>query len=367
MIAFLGFMFAAAVTQGHDPQTAKEISDRARELYDSSQYTEAEPLFRQALEAWRRLGPEGCRNRAIDLRNLGALLRATGRYGEAEPLLLESLHELQAADDQTVEVERALYNLAALYRGKGDLSQAELYARDAVTLVESRPEAPTAEKRGPGLVLASIYLDEGRVREAESLFRGALPGADGALAVAAYNGLSASALLQGDYAAAEESARQAVYFARLALPAGHPALAAAWNNLAQACRLQSKYLEAESGYRQAIRAWEATLGPSHPLLAQGLMNFGAFYHERGRETGAEALYLRAAGILEQAFGKDDPRTLEARNELAEVLRAERRYTESEKLGRSTLAALRRALRPDDPRLMRAQSNYARLQATKKGE
>jgi tetratricopeptide (TPR) repeat protein len=365
MIAFLGFMFATAVAQGPDMASAKDLSDRASQLYDQARYAEAETLYRQAIEAWGVLGPEAAQARAIDRRNLGAVLRATGRYHDAEPLLTDSLRELEAGGAGVMEVERALFNLASLYRSEGDLVKAESFGLRAAGVIDNRSDIPVPDRQGPRLILASIYLEQRRFAEAERILNSALEGADGAIAVAAYNGLTMAAMARSDYAQAEAFARRALYFAGLALPAGHPGVAAAWNNLAQACRFQGKYLEAEKAYRVAIGLWEDTLGPSHPNLAQGLMNLGAFYHERRREAGAEALYSRAAGILEQAFGKDDPRTLAARNELAEVLRAERRYSESEKLGRSTLAGLKKALRPDDPRVLRAQSNYARLEASKK--
>jgi tetratricopeptide (TPR) repeat protein len=366
MIAFLGFMFVAAVAQP-DHDAVKDLSDRARQLYDAARYTEAEPLYREAVEAWTRLGPEAAQDLAIDRRNLGALLRATGRYREAEPVLSESLLELETAGADTREVERALFNLAALYRSTGDIPKAESFALRADGIIEQRSDVPAPERQGPRLILASIYLEQRRYLEAERILNDALEAADGPIAVAAYNGLSTAAIARGEFALAEALAAQALHFASLALPAGHPAIAAAWNNLAQACRFQAKYLEAEKDFRLAIGAWEDSLGPSHPYVAQGLMNLGAFYHERGRETGAESLYSRAAEILERTYGKNDPRTLAARNELAEVLRAERRYTESEKLGRSTLSSLQKALRPDDPVLLLAQSNYARLQLSRKGE
>jgi tetratricopeptide (TPR) repeat protein len=367
MIAFLGFMFAAAVAQGRDRDAAQDLSGRARQLDDAAHYTEAEPLYREAVDAWSRLGPDAAQDLAIDRRNLGALLRATGHYREAEPVLTVSLHELEATGADTREVERALFNLAALYRSAGDLPKAESFALRADGLIEKRSDVPGPERQGPRLILASIYLQQRRYPEAERILNDALNSADGPIAVTAYNGLSTAAIARGDFALAEALAAQALHFASLALPVGHPAIAAAWNNLAQACRFQAKYLEAEKDYRLAIGVWEDALGPSHPYVAQGLMNLGAFYHERGRETGAESLYSRAAEILEQTFGKNDPRTLAARNELAEVLRAERRYTESEKLGRCTLASLQKALRPDDPVLLRAQSNYARLQTSRKAE
>jgi tetratricopeptide (TPR) repeat protein len=142
MIAFLGFMFATAVAQGPDPDAAKALSDRARQSYDAARYTEAEPLYRQALEAWDLQGPEAAQARAIDRRNLGALLRATGRYHEAEPVLVQSLGELEASGAATMEIGRALFNLSSLYRAEGNLRQAESFALRAASLIDKSPGLP---------------------------------------------------------------------------------------------------------------------------------------------------------------------------------------------------------------------------------
>ncbi len=358
----------ALVTSSLFAQTAsdraRELSQRAGILYSQSHYAEAEPLYRQALQAWKEAGAGVSLNQALDQRNLGAVLRASGRYQEAEPLLVDALRQLDAASASPQEIMRTLINLSSLYRAQGKLAQAESDATRAVALADAHPDMLAAERQAPRLILGSIYVEQRRFNEAEVTLNAALENADGAIAVGAYNGLTSIAIERNEFARAESYAKEALRFARLALPAGNPAVSAAWNNYAQACRFEGNYLEAENGYRRAIENWEAALGPSHPTVANGLMNLAALYHERGRETGAEDLYTRAANILDQAFGAQDARTLTARNELAEVLRAEHRYTEAEKLARSTLTGLEKSLPQDDPRLVRAESNYSRLKTAK---
>jgi tetratricopeptide (TPR) repeat protein len=360
MKTFFAFLLVTIVTHAGEPGAARDLSRKATELYNQARYAEAEPLFRRALEYWNQLGPQVALPRAEDMRNLGSLLRARGRYAEAETLLIDAAAQLEANDAPALDLGRAWYNLAALYRSQGDLARAESSALRATEIIDKSPDISGPERLGARLVLSSIYIEQHRLPEAEAILTPALETADGALAVVIYDNLATIAIARGEYEKAESSARRALYFARLALPANHPALAASFSNLAQACRFRGEYLQAEDAYRKAIAVWEESLGPSHPEVAKGLMNLGAFYHERGRETGAERLYARAAGILEQSFGKDDPRTLTARNELAEVLRGERRYTESTKIERSTLAGLEKQLPTGDPRLLRAQENYSRL-------
>jgi tetratricopeptide (TPR) repeat protein len=341
---------SVAAAGGH---SAKELSRQAGELYLQARYAEAETLYRQALAAWPGPGAAAVRERAVEKAGLGVVLRAQGQYTEAEKMFTEALKDLDPSADGG-EVARVRSHLAALYRDAGEPAKAEAAALQAVDA------APESQRRNARLVLASVYAEQGRLADAEPLAAAMLEGADGRQAMAAYTLLTTIAMRRGEYDKAEEAARQALYFARATLPAGHPTRATAWNNLAQARRFQGRYLEAERAYRAAIEIWEAALGPWHPDLAKGLMNFAAFYHERGRETGAEVLYERAAAILEKAFGKDNVRTLVARNQLADVLRAERRYTESDKLGRVTLAALEKRVPAGDARLADALRNRERL-------
>ena len=73
------------------PSVATSLNNLAA-LYESQgRYTEAEPLFIQALEMWKKLlGPEHP-NVATSLNNLAGLYESQGRYEEAEPLYIQAL------------------------------------------------------------------------------------------------------------------------------------------------------------------------------------------------------------------------------------------------------------------------------------
>jgi len=73
------------------PDTATRLNNLAS-LYDSQgRYSEAEPLYLQALDVTRRLLGEEHPSTATKLNNLASLYRSQGRYSEAEPLYLEAL------------------------------------------------------------------------------------------------------------------------------------------------------------------------------------------------------------------------------------------------------------------------------------
>lgn len=357
--AFRALLALATQMDRHAPTTGVELNSLGKQLYLAARYTDAEAVYRLALDAFDAPGAVTTLNRALTNANLGVLLRAEGRYPEAESRLSDSLKQVEALEGpDSLDYAVTATNLGAVYWSLGDLANAQNFVLRADAIFAHSPASDS--RFGNRQILGSIYIAQQRYQAAEELLQPMLEGASDTQAASIYNSLSSASIGLGAYAQAEEQARRSVELARRVLPAAHPVLGASLNNLAQALRFQGHFLEAEKFYRDALAVWEETHGPEHPDVAKGLINLGAFYHERGREAGAEDLYARGIAIMERAYGKDDLRTVAARNELADVFRAQRRYTESEKLERSTLPALEQALQPQNPILVRALSNWARL-------
>jgi len=316
------FLAAALLARTGQAETPLDIANRGAGLFAAGDYVEAESCYRRALDLWPA-GAEAAHGRAIVLGNLGNLLRTTGRFPEAEAALTQALGQLKAIGAPAVpNAGFVLDDLAVLYRIKGDLARAESSALAAASMVSDE------EKPANRLVLASVFIEQGRSEEAEPLLRGIVDSDDARAACTANLGLAAAALSQGHFTQGEDYARRALALAQRSLPPNHPAIAMARNTLAQACRSQGRYLEAERAYREAIGIWEAAFGPDHPDLAKGLLGLAALYHERQRDAGAESLYRRAIRILDRSFGANGPQAMAARAELAGVLRGERRFTEA---------------------------------------
>ena len=338
-----------------------ELNSLATELFYLARYSDAEILYRRALEGWDRLGPEASGNRGITAGNLGTLLKVEGRYPEAESLLLNWIEQAEAASGPDgLDTGRAADALAALYLSWGQPAKAESMAVRANAIFAGQLEFQAPERTDNARLLASIWLEKGRYTEAEALLRPLVKILPDRGVAGVYNELALAEARQHHLSEAETLYRSALELARRVLPPQHPLLAVTLNNLAQVERSRARYLEAETDYREAIGIWQKALGPKHPDVARGLMNLAAFYHERGREAGAEELYREAAAIFDAAYGRDHLLALEARIELAEVLRSESRFSESERLSRAALDPLARTLGDHDPRVIRALANYARL-------
>ena len=154
---------------------ASLLNDLAELLQDSGCYTEAEPLYRQALAIRETvLGPEHC-DVAGGLNNLAMLLRATGRYAQAEPVYRRALAIYEAAlGAQHPDVAASLNNLAVLLRATGRYAEAEPLYRRALAISETalRPEHPQTAAILDNL--AGLLDATGRYAEAEPLHRRAL-------------------------------------------------------------------------------------------------------------------------------------------------------------------------------------------------
>jgi tetratricopeptide (TPR) repeat protein len=339
-----------------------EWNDLALELFYAGRYDEAESAFRQALAGWEQMGAEGTRDRLVTTSNLGTLLRAEGRYPEAETLLLDCLRQAESvAGKDSIEAARPAAGLAALYLAWTEYPKAESFALQAKATFERNLPAAASERTNILSLLGSIYLEEGRYAESESLFRSTLEGAAPRLSARTYGELAVAALRQNRLDEADSLERKALEIDHQSrVPT--PVTAAFHNNLADICLKRNQYVEAEQQYREAIEIWESIVGKQHPDTAKAYMNLANFYHLREREAGAEELYRRAAGIFEKVYGKNHVLTLVVKNELADVLRAEGRYTESERLGAASLTELQEKLGSADPRVVHALANQARLLA-----
>ena len=347
-----------------------ESNALALELFYAGRYREAESVYHSALAGWERLGPMGVRDHIVTAANLGTLLRAEGRFPEAESVLLDSLHQAEALEpagsgESSLEWARAASGLGSLYLAWQRPDKAEPFALRAQAILQKRLENGNSERINNASILGSIYLEQGRYDESESLLRATLEHAGPRLVTRTYNELAVIALRRRRFGEAESLALQALETNRRQAAVPGPLAATITDNLAQICLLQKRYVEAEQHYRDAISIWEATLGKHHPDTGKAYMNLAEFYHLRGRESGAEELYRRAAEILEPVYGKDQPLVLVARNQLADVWRAEGRFTEAEKLGTASLTVLEEKLGPQDPRVLHALANQARLLASTK--
>ncbi|MEG5175470.1 tetratricopeptide repeat protein [Microcoleus sp. B3-D7] len=309
------FKKAIALQQGLDVEAALSSSlNYLAGLYKSQgRYSEAEPLFLQALEIDRRSLPEDHPRLAIHLKNLADLYYSQGRYSEAEMLYLQVLkiHRRSLPEDPP-SLASNLNSLAGLYSSQGRYSEAETLYLQALQIVrrllpEDHPSLASNLNN-----LAGIYESQGRYSEAEMLYlqaleinRRSLPEDHPNLATK-LNNLALLYKFQGRYSEAEPLCLQAVEIVRRSLPEDHPSLATCLNNLALLYCSQGRDSEAEPLYLQALEINRRSLPEDHPSLATRLNNLALLYHSQGRYSEAEPLCLQAVEILRSKLPENHP-------------------------------------------------------------
>ena len=127
----------AKVESGDDSEAyAAALNEHALSLHEVGRFSEAEPLYRQALAIDEKtLGTEHP-DYATCLNNLAELLRETGRPAEAEPLYRQAL----AITEKTLGTGHPTYatrlnNLAGLLRETGRPAEAEPLYRQALAIL----------------------------------------------------------------------------------------------------------------------------------------------------------------------------------------------------------------------------------------
>ncbi|MEN9575767.1 MAG: hypothetical protein RL514_3622 [Verrucomicrobiota bacterium] len=246
-------------------------------------YSAAEPLCRQALEASERVLVPEHPSTLISVNNLAYLLNSKGDLAAAEPLFRRVLaaHERVLGPEHPATLT-SVNNLGSLLKSKGDLAAAEPLYRRGLTACERvlGPEHPDTLIRVNNL--ASLLKSKGDLAGAEPLFRRALTGSERVLGPE------------------------------------HPDTLISVNNLASLLKSKGDLAGAEPLYRRGLTACERVLGPEHPNTLGSVNNLGSLLYAKGDLAGALPLFERAVQGFLQKLGPDHPNTKVMQENLARV-------------------------------------------------
>eukprot|EP00964_Phaeocystis_antarctica_P137503 scaffold102082_cov75-Phaeocystis_antarctica.AAC.2 len=153
------------------------LSTLAEELQTQGKHDEAEPLFREALDAQRATLGNRHPHTLTSIGNLGLLVKDKGDYDAAEPLFREALEaRRETLGNRHPSTLRSINNLGMLLKVKGDLAAAEPLCREALeglreTLGKRHPHT-LSSIHNLGLLLGA----KGDLVAAQTLLREALEG-----------------------------------------------------------------------------------------------------------------------------------------------------------------------------------------------
>ncbi|KAG8467187.1 hypothetical protein KFE25_000503 [Diacronema lutheri] len=307
----------------------------ARLLHDQGELSEAEILFRRALEGReRQLGTEHA-DTLQSASNLAVLLHARGALAEAEPLFRRALdgRERQLGTEHALALQSA-HNLAGLLHARGALAEAEPLFRRALDGRERALGARDLTALASARNLAVLLEARGRPDEAEPLLRRALDGTEQSLGerhpdtLRAVHSLAMLLHGQGRPAEAEPLFRRALEGRERQLGDGHPDTVQSAHGLAALLRAHGRLDEAEPLLRRALHSSERSLGERHPDTLSAMHNLAVVVKARGQLAEAEVLHRRALAGQEQALGSRHPDALTSMYSLAALLRAQGRLDEA---------------------------------------
>ncbi len=249
---------------------------------------------------------------------------ALSQFQQATNLLQKALQLAnQNLDPENPIFVSILENLGLNYYFQVQLSKAESFFEQALTMKEKIQGPETFWVVANLAEFANFHSLCGNFSEAESILNHAFR-----VGKNIWNGeetLSLTILMkslatlyrqQGRYAEAETLFQKALVIQQKLLGFEHPVMADSLNGLARVYLRQKRYTEAEPLFQRAITIQKRHLGNEHPDVATNLQNLANLYQKQERFDEARILLEQAKPILEKALGENHPATKLCVNDLA---------------------------------------------------
>ena len=227
----------------------------------------------------------------------------------------------QATEDRASAKESDDQAKSASYGYASENSASHTKARSVSQVLQVREKALGVEH--PDTLssvrdLASILQDQGKLMEAEKMYRRALQGREKILGVESPSTLSsvrdlASILRdQGKLVEAEKMYQRALHVKEKAWGLEHPFTLDTGDKLGNMYRDQGKMNEAEDMYRRALAGKEKILGLVDTSTLDTVGSLGKLYMDQGKMKEAEGMHLRALTGFTKTLGPEHTSTLDTR-------------------------------------------------------
>ncbi len=317
--------------------------------YLDGAYDGAEQQYRIALDAARRLGPDGDALVASTLVGLGDALSQRGADAEAESAYREALQiDTRLYGAQGTETAQTMQGLAITLYYMENYAEAEQLTRQSLA-IRRRELGENHWKVADSLNhLGAIYYQTGRYGEAVDVWKECLSVSDkwagpdhpenGTVA----NNIGRGLLIDGRLDEAEPYFVRHLDLIRRTKPPGHDDLILPLNSLAMIDFARRHYRDAEAKLDEALAIAEKQ---NHRMRDQVLTNLADVYAKTGRASQAEALLNRARRLLEEQYPLEEMPQEAWRYALQDAARASayssgKRYGEAQALLDKALPVIR---------------------------
>jgi tetratricopeptide (TPR) repeat protein len=324
ILSWKALAFALAVVTGafwSDAPDPVEWNRQGAELFEAGRYAEAEPLLDRAIAAWSEVGVKETLGLEAALGNLAAVYRGQGRYGESIALFQRVIKLREARVGATdLSLLMPLNGLALSYSDGGDARRSKQVLKRAVAIADSNRDEQSVAAAQAFEALGSILAAEGKLSLARKWLERALE----------------------IYTRVEGSRGLPLTLVRLG----------------RVLTRQGNRIEAESVLREAIV--EASLAPNQSGRAEALTGLAGLIGRQHRYPEAYALLEQAKSILEQTRPEDDSEMGRVLVRMGEIRMEQRRPEEAIALYRQGLEKLGAYVRGGNPEVLPVLEVYARL-------
>lgn len=310
------------------------------------EYPSADRHLRAALDIFRRLRGDRSSDTAIALRDLGENCFLAGQVSEAGKLFGEALNTAKYLHQPPHEdIAVNLNNLGLVLKTEGNLSAARASYMEALAMRESILSDLLSSENA-----STAAVNEAKRNAAET-----------------FNNLGALARQEKKYESAKTYYLEAMRLRREALGEGHPDVQKSYNNFGKLLFDLNEYDEAARYFRLAISVLreDKNLGEEHLFVARAMHSLAVTQKAMGqlsvaKSTCNDALQLRrkavARGVLEAGHGD----LADSLGLLGELLRIEGNRQEAKAALEEALAICRKRFASDDWRTESLQSSFGAL-------
>ncbi|TFI54911.1 tetratricopeptide repeat protein [Mastigocladus laminosus UU774] len=306
---------------------------------------------------------------ADSLNNLAELYRMLGYFSQARPLYIEALNlRKELLGDSHPDIAQALNNLGAFYVAQGLYFQAETYLFAALDIFKLNLGDEHEQIANYLNNIGEVYREQGRFEDAEKMhlealeMRKRLLGDSHVDIAQSLDNLAALYENQARYADAEKMHLSALAMRKDLLGDEHWYIAVSLNNLAALYHSQGLYSQAEENYSQALELSKKCLGEQHPYVAITLNNLANTYNDQGRYADAENMHLTALAIRKKLFGDENLEVAQSLSNLGDIYLLQGRYVEAEQVYVEAHSIRQSSLTPKHPDIALSLHNLAVLYA-----
>lgn len=267
--------------------------------------------------------------------SLGQICRFLNRFSEAELYLRKTLTIME--DTSMFSPHESAINmkeLAAVFISQLRYAEAESLLGRAIVMCQEAHKDDDYEFAEITNALGYLCFDRGLYSQAESLYKvGAAirekrGGPETHSLSESLNNLGEVFEVWGRYAEAELFYLRALRIREKGMGYKHPYLYYHLANLGELCAFQGRYTEADHYLKRALEIVLDKYGSEHSQVARCLKALGDLYRWQGDGEKAESYYLRALQTNRKIFGSDHPDVTHCLNGLALLYGSSSDYTNS---------------------------------------